>query len=303
MQAMPAAMGEAVGWRMPFTLGHEIGGWVHEVGDGVTDVEVGRAVAVVSPQSCGRCGWCRRGHDIRCDASGAGRGYGRDGGLAPYVLVDSVRALLPLGSLDPKRAAPLTDAGATTMHGVRRVLPQLTGASTAVVIGAGGLGAFAVQLLRACSAANVIAVDRNEARRALALELGAHDVLDGVDGGTVGALRRITGGGADVVLDIVGTGETIDAGLGALRKGGAFALIGAAGGRSSRPWFGGIPTDAEVFTYQGSNIADAIDVIALAEAGAIRVDIDEFPLDAVADAYAAMEAGALRGRAVVVPPA
>lgn len=300
MMAMPGAIGEAIGWHVPFTLGHEVSGWVDELGSGVEGFAPGDGVALLSPHSCGHCSFCLRGQDSICEEGLVGRGYGRDGGLAEYVLVGSTRDLVPLGSLDPVHAAPLTDAGATTYHGVRRVLPKLVPGSTAVVIGAGGLGAFAIQFLRVLSPARVIAVDTNPDRLAIARDLGAHEVLEGVEKDTAGRLRELTGGaGAEVVLDLVGIDHTIHAGLTALRKAGSFALIGAAGGTLKKPWYGHLPKEAEIFTYQGSTIADAHAVMALAERGLVRSDVDRFPLDRVADAYDAMEAGTLKGRAVV----
>jgi propanol-preferring alcohol dehydrogenase len=302
MWQMPGAIGEAIGWRVPFTLGHEVGGRVAALGDGVADLAVGQGVAVISPSSCGVCDVCVAGHDNRCPNGLAGRGYGRDGGLARYVLVASRREVVPLGDLDPLVAGPLTDAGATTHHAVRRVLPHLPPGSTAVVLGAGGLGAFAVQLLRALTGATVVAVDPNPARRAYATELGAHHVLDGVDDDTVGDLRALTGGGAGAVLDLVGVDTTIAAGLAALGAGGAYGLVGAGGGAAPKGGLMGLlPRDGQAFTFQGSDIADARAVIALAEAGALRVDVDVYPLERVAEAYADLDAGRLRGRAVVTP--
>ena len=300
MWQMPAAIGEAIGWRVPFTLGHEVGGRVAAVGDGVRAVHEGDPVAVISPSSCGACDPCVTGRQNLCPNGLAGRGYGRDGGLARYVLVSSPRELVPLGSLDPVLAGPLTDAGATSFHAVRRVLPHLRPGATAVVLGAGGLGAYAVQFLLALTAATVVAVDPVAARRAYAEELGAHRGIDGVDASTVGALRDL--GGADVVLDFVGVDATIAAGLAALRPGGAFGLVGAGNGAlDGRPLMGVLPKDGQLFTFQGSDISDAREVIALAEQGRLRVDVDVYPLERVAQAYEDLDGGRLRGRAVVTP--
>lgn len=303
MTAMPGEAGEAIGWRVPFTLGHETAGWVDAVGRDVSGVRVGDPVALASPSSCGACRWCRRGQENACRAGLAGRGYGRDGGLAAHVLVeDPARSLLPLGPLDPASAGPLTDAGATSHHAVARVLPHLDADSTAVVVGVGGLGTFALQLLLALSPARVVAVDPVASRRELALALGAHHALDGVDADTRRHLAAIMGTDpVDAVIDLVGTDHTIAFGTRALAPGGAFALVGAAGGTLARPWFPGLPRDGEVFTFQGSDLADARAVLALAAEGRIHVDVDPFPLDRVADAYAALEAGTLTGRAVVRP--
>ena len=302
MGQIPAAVGADLGWSMPFTLGHEIGGWVDELGAGVTGVEPGEPVALVSPTSCGACSWCIRGQDSACPHGGVGRGYGRDGGLAAYVVVGSTRAVIKLDTLDPMVAGPLTDAGATSYHAVKRVLPRLVPGSTAVVIGAGGLGGFAVQFLTALSPARVVAVDVSAARRAFAIEMGAHDVLAGVDDSTHRQLLELTQTeGAAAVLDFVGSDETIAAGLASVRRAGAFALVGAGGGTFRRPWFGGLPNDADVFCFQGSSISDARDVLALADGGLIRSEVDVFPMSRVRDAYEQLETGRLRGRAVVTP--
>jgi propanol-preferring alcohol dehydrogenase len=291
MPAVPQPVGEKMGWRMPFTLGHETAGRVAALGAGVEGVTPGEAVALVSPTSCGTCEYCLRGQDANCPAGLTGRGYGRDGGLAEYVLVPGRRDLLTLGDLDPRTAGPLTDAGATAYHAVRRALPRIGPAGTVVVIGAGGLGAFAVQFLRALTAASVIAVDPLPARREHAVAVGAHAAEE-----TVPRVR------ADAVLDFAGTGETITAGIRAVRPGGAFGLIGSAGGTFAKPWFGMLPRDGEVFTFQGSSIADAREVIALARRGLIVNQVEEFGFGQVAVAYERLAAGALTGRAVITMP-
>jgi propanol-preferring alcohol dehydrogenase len=299
---MPAAVGDALGWEVPFTLGHEVAGWVDEVGAAVDGVAPGDPVALVSPHSCGECRACRRGDDNLCLHGARGRGYGADGGLAEYVLARAPRDLLRLVDVDPVRAGPLTDAGATSHHAVARVLPRLAqDGATAVVVGAGGLGCFAVQILRAISDARVMAVDINPSRLDYAREVGAHDTLDGVSDATVAEIRDLTDGvGADAVLDFVGDDATIAAGIGALRPGGAYGLVGAGGGSLRRPWLGALPDDGEIFTFQGSTIADARAVIDLAESARIRSDVDVYDVERIADAYAALESGTLRGRAVVV---
>jgi alcohol dehydrogenase, propanol-preferring len=306
MSLLPGSLGEPLGWRVPFTLGHEIGGWIAAVGSGVpggvTGLAEGDPVALVSPSSDGTCDYCLRGQDSACPNGLVGRGYGQDGGLAEYVLVGSTRPVIKLSTLDPVAVGPLTDAGATSFHAVKRVRDRLEPGSTAVVIGAGGLGSFAVQHLRAASAARVVAVDTNPARLAYATELGAHHTLEGVTPDTVADLHELTGGeGAAAVLDFVGTDETVAAGVASVRPYGAYGCIGAGGGTLRAPWYGGLPRDGEVFNFQGSCISDARDVIALADAGLIRSDVDVFPLDRVEEAYGRLEAGELRGRAVVVP--
>lgn len=300
MMAMPGALGEQMGWSIPFTLGHESAGWVAALGPEVATVREGDTVAVFSPSSCGGCTSCMSGHENRCQEGLVGRGYGRDGGLAEFVLVDDAdRALFAIPSgLEPHLAAPLTDAGATSLHAVRRVVQYLDGDQGAVaVVGAGGLGAYAIQLLRALAPGmTVIAIDPDPARRALATELGAHTARASL-GGDDEPLRGVLQG----VIDIVGTDDTILDATRALAPGGVLALVGAAGGTLRRPWQRSLPRDGVVFTFQGSDRADLRDVLALAASGQVQVLAEEFALDDVASAYAALEAGGLRGRIVVRP--
>src|SRR5262245_20118708 len=217
----------------PFTLGHEIAGWIEEVGTGGTKFQHGAAVAV-NPAwaSCGRCHMCRSGEENHCLYQKAIRapGVGYDGGHAPYVLVPEARFLVPIGDLDPVEAAPLTDAGITTYSAIKAALPAIWPGSTAVVIGIGGLGLYAVQFLRQLTSARVVAVDSSEARRKLAREHGAdHVVASGPE--AADQIRNLSdGGGAAFVLDCVGVDATLATGIAALAWRGRLTLVGAGGG-------------------------------------------------------------------------
>lgn len=302
MMQMPQSIGQMRGWNMPFTLGHEVGGWIEDLGEGAGGFSIGDPVALVSPHSCGTCSYCLRGRDNACVQGGLGRGYGRDGGLAEYVLANSAREVIKLNTLDPTTAGPLTDAGGTAYHAVNRVLPRLVPRSTAIVIGAGGLGSFAIQFLRTLSPARVIAIDTNPARLDFASEMGAHESLVGVNASTSNDLLRLTKGqGAEAVLDFVGMDTTIEVGLDSMRKAGAFALVGGGGGTIKQARSRFLPEEADIFTFQGATIADTHEVIALVEAGLVRNETDVFPFSRVEEAYDRLNRGQLRGRAVVTP--
>lgn len=150
-----------VPWQPPFTPGHENAGWVAATGAGVTGLDEGDAVAVYGAWGCGRCKPCRLSAENACEHAAEigsrGRGLGRDGGVAEYMLVPGARLVVPLGELDPVDAAPLTDAGLTPYHAIKQALPTQAPAATAVVIGVGGH--LAVQILRAITAARVVALD------------------------------------------------------------------------------------------------------------------------------------------------
>jgi propanol-preferring alcohol dehydrogenase len=172
---------ERYAYGLPLTVGHEGAGVVDALGDGVTGVEVGDAVAVYGPWGCGMCHACARGAENYCPrAASLGiqpPGLGSPGALAEYLVVDDVRHLVPLGDLDPVESVSLTDAGLTPYHATFSSLDALPAGSTAVVIGAGGLGHVGIQVLRAVTGATVVALDISEEKLALASQVGAHHVL------------------------------------------------------------------------------------------------------------------------------
>jgi len=293
-------------WGPPFTLGHENAGWVHALGSGVIGLEIGQPVAVYGPWGCGICPRCRLGIETYCEnPAGApvpsgGGGLGLDGGMAALMLVPDARHLIPLpDGLDPVAAAPLTDAGLTPYHAVRRSWAKLVPGTTAVVIGVGGLGHLALQILRATTAARVIAVDTRPEALRLASEYGADlGVLPGET--AMQQIRDATRGrGADVVLDFVGTDSTLALGATVARPLGDLTLVGIAGGSLPVSFFS-VPYELSVqSTYWGSR-PELIEVLDLAARGLVRAKITIFTLDQAMEAYRRMEDGTMEGRAVVV---
>ncbi|HVT64957.1 MAG TPA: alcohol dehydrogenase catalytic domain-containing protein [Mycobacteriales bacterium] len=286
-------------YDLPFTLGHEIAGWVDAVGAGVDAVAHDEAVAVACMAPCGECRWCRRGQDNYCVDTWHGRGFGVDGGLAEYIVVGASQ-LVPLGDLDPKVVAPLTDAGATSYHAVKKALPKLYDDSTAVVIGVGGLGAYGVQWLRMLTKARIIAVEAKPERIKAAAELGAHEVIEAGDGLSRRLAEAIGEGGADAILDFVGSDATIRASMRNVAKAGAIGLVGQGFGKGEVR-YGAWAHDADLFNPQGSTIAELGEVIALAKSGEVVVEVEQFGFDEVVEAYQRLTDGTLNGRAVVLP--
>lgn len=294
-------------WPLPFTLGHENAGWVAALGAGVTGLEEGQPVAVHGPWGCGTCGRCRAGIENYCEnplgapVPGGGGGLGMDGGMADYMLVPDARHLVPLPEgLDPHHAAPLTDAGLTPYHAIRRSWPKLDPTATAVVIGVGGLGHMAVQILRATTAARVVAVDTRPVALDLALELGAHRAV--AAGDTAAAeIREATGGrGADVVLDFVGSDESLRMAAACARMLGDLTIVGIAGGSYPIGFFT-IPYGVSVQTVYWGTRAELVEVLELGARGLLTPSVTIYPLDRALDAYRDLAAGTLEGRAVVVP--
>ena len=294
----------ALPYELPFTLGHENAGWVETVGAGVTGWAPGDAVAIYGPWGCGRCRACRSTLETLCERSAelgaAGGGLGRDGGMAEYMLVPHTRLLVPLGDLDPRDAAPLSDAALTPYHAIKLALPKLTPGTSVLVIGIGGLGHMAVQLVRALSPAEVIAVDVDAAKLEHALEVGATATVQAGEGAAE-RIRELTHGrGAALVLDCVGNDATLALDAASVAAGGSIMVIGVAGG-TLQVTFGALPFDTPItYPYWGSTI-ELAEVLDLARTGAIHAHVEHFPLDRAPDAYDRMREGTLTGRAVITP--
>jgi propanol-preferring alcohol dehydrogenase len=296
-----------VPWNPPFTLGHENAGWVYEVGEGVTGLELGTPVAVHGPWGCGECARCRLGIDTYCEnpakapVPGGGGGLGLDGGMAEFMLIPHARFLVPLPEgLAPATAAPLTDAGLTPYHAVRRSLSKLTPDATAVVIGVGGLGHMGVQILKAMTASRIIAVDMRESALETATANGADLVFQPGDS-TAADIRAATGGrGADVVLDFVGADATLALGAAAARQLGDLSIVGIGGGTLGMSFFT-IPYEVSVQTTYWGSRPELIELLDMAGRGVIESTVTRFGLDEAGDAYKKLKAGEIQGRAVVVP--
>jgi len=288
-----------MGTPLPYILGHENAGWVHEVGSAVTNVAVGDTVILHPTPTCGLCHACRAGDDMHCENS-TFPGLSTDGGMAEYLLT-SARACVKLDpATQPKDVAALADAGITAYHAVRKALPLLYPGTTAVVIGAGGLGHIGVQCLAALSATSIIVVDRNPEALKLAEQLGAdHTVV--ADGKHVDAVKDLTNGkGAHVVLDFVAEqGAEMD-GWNMTGAAGSYYVIGY-GGTLTIPTLDVISTERNVIGNIVGTYNELAELMALAQAGKVTLHTRTYPLTAAPDALADLDAGRVRGRAILVP--
>jgi propanol-preferring alcohol dehydrogenase len=289
-------------WDLPFTLGHENAGWVDAVGPGVTGLEIGEPVLVYGPWGCGHCARCRVGAENYCERppSAAGGGLGLDGGMAAKMLVPDARHLVPIGALDPVLAAPLSDAGLTPYHAIKRSLSLMTPGSVTVVIGIGGLGHMAVQMLETMTPTTIVAVDQRETALATARAGGAQHTLTPTDdvAGEVDKISRARN--ADVVLDFVGSDGTLALGARLVRSLGHLTVIGIAGGTLPFSFFA-LPYETSLATTYWGTLPELLEVVALAEAGRIAPTVTKCDLGDAPAAYDAMAAGKLDGRAVIVP--
>ena len=292
--------------ELPRTLGHEVAGWVDALGPQAAaplkraHLKIGEPVVVYGGWGCGECSQCRTGDEQRCERSVA-PGFQADGGYAEAMLAPHPRHLVRLADLDPVAAAPLADAGITPLRAVRRALPWLHAGSRVLVIGAGALGQFALQLLRLVPPDGrelVVGVrELDPARLERAAELGADVGLLAVDPHlTIEGL----GGRPEVVLDFVGTDGTLTHAAEVVAPGGAVLLVGEAGGQLA---FGmEHPTiEAWLTTVAWGSPQDLRDIVRLARRGRVRWSVERMPLADATRAHRRLRDGEVEGRIVLVP--
>ena len=283
-----------------FTIGHETAGWVDAVGPGVARLGPGDPVIVHAEFGCGECPTCLRGSERYCPVikPAAGAGLGLDGGLAEFLCVPARTVLVLPDGLDPVDAGPLDDAALTPYHVIRTSMPWLEPGSVATVIGVGGLGHLALQILRAVSGCSIVAIEPDPVRRAFALELGADVVLDPADdvAARIGAM-----GGASLVMDLVGADETLSLAAAIATTQSRLVCVGS--GLGTIP-FGmvKVPWECELLVTYSGEAWELAQVVELAAAGRVHVHTNHIGLDDVPDALDRLDRGHHgTGRLVAVP--
>ena len=221
------------GGSVPRIMGHELGGDIVALGEGVTHLAIGQRCAVYFYLTCGRCRWCRGGRETLCENFGGYVGVHRDGGFAEYVCLPAENFLPIPPGLDYEAAAVAADAVNTNWHCMReraRVNPH----DTVLLIGAGGgVGIHGVQVARLFGA-RVIAADVSEEKLALARRWGAEATINVRAVADLAAeARRLTDGrGVDCAIDYVGHGATFQSAIDSLAVGGRAVIIGVGKGEA-----------------------------------------------------------------------
>jgi len=290
---------DLTGTPLPFTLGHENAGWVHEVGAGVTHLAPGDTVILHPQATCGLCRACRAGEDMHCVDS-TFPGLNTDGGMADF-LKTGARAVVKIDpALQPADVAALADAGLTAYHAVKKAAPMLYPGTTAVVMGAGGLGHIGIQSLKALTPAEIIVVDRSEPALELAKGMGADHTVQAT-GDQVEQVKELTGGqGAEVVIDFVGERGAEADSWQMTRRAGSHFVIGY-GGTVQVPTIDIISTERNVIGNLVGTYNDLAELMTLAAQGKVKLHTRTYPLDAVNDAMSDLDGGRLQGRGILVP--
>lgn len=287
------------GVQLPYTIGHENAGWVHAVGDAVTNVGVGDQVILHPLMTCGLCRACRFGDDVHCENSQF-PGIDTNGGYAELIKSNARSVVKIDPGLEPADVAALADAGLTAYHAAAKAARTLHPGDYCVMIGAGGLGHIGIQVMKAISAATLIVVDRNPEALALATEIGAdHAVM--ADGSQVEKVVEITRGhGAEAVVDFVGEGGATGEGVAMLRRAGSYYVVGY-GENINVPTIDIVSTEINVIGNLVGSYNDLVELMALASQGKVTLHTSKYALDDFQRAIDDLDGGRVRGRAILIP--
>lgn len=289
--------------RMPITLGHENAGIVAEIGDGVTTVKSGEAVAVFGGWGCGYCDFCVSGREQLC-AAPEWVGLSKwDGGYAEYLLVPKQRYLVKLTKVEPKYAAPLTDAALTPYRAIKKAFGFIEPDHPVLVIGAGGLGQHGVKLLSILTGSPIFVADVDESKLQTVKEYGATMTFDARDPEVAQQIRTAANGvGVTAAFDFVGANETLALAFSTTRSGGKVTQIGLAGGEAKMKLFDSVPFEVAFEGTLWGTIKELREVIALAESGMLTpIDLEFEPLERINEVYENLKAGKVPGRVVITP--
>lgn len=287
------------GVALPYTIGHENAGWVHAVGSAVRNIAVGDKVILHPLVTCGLCRACRSGDDVHCEDSRF-PGIDTDGGYAEYLKTTARSVVRIDDALEPADVAALADAGLTAYHAAAKAARTLRPGDHCVMIGAGGLGHIGIQVLKAISAATLVVVDRSPDAVKLAREVGA-DIGIVADGSQVEQVLEITGGrGAEAVVDFVGEGGATAEGVAMLRRAGNYHVVGY-GENIDVPTIDIISTEINFIGNLVGSYTDLQELMVLAAQGRVTLHTSKYPLARFQDAIEDLDAGRVRGRAILVP--
>ena len=256
--------------HLPHVPGHEFAGIIAALGDGVTGWRVGDRVTAPFVNGCGACSWCASGQSQVCPNQ-TQPGFTHWGSHAELVAIRAADLNLVAvpDSLDDDAAASLGCRFATAYRAVRMRAAVRPGEWVAVY-GAGGVGLSAV-MSAAALGARVVAVDRNPAALDLAARLGAEHVVL-ADPSTPAAITDLTGGGADVSIDAVGSSTTSTDAVLSLRRRGRHVQVGllSADQLPVLPLDRVLAWELDILGSHGMSAADYPGMLDLVASGALR---------------------------------
>jgi propanol-preferring alcohol dehydrogenase len=295
---------------LPLTPGHEVAGWIEEIGSSVPQglLEKGDLVAVFGGWGCGVCVHCKGGEEQLCNYP-AWPGFSSfDGGYSERILVPSYRFLIRVDKkygLKPEELAPLTDAGLTPYRAIKKIKHILDPGTSIAVVGIGGLGSYAIQYAKLLApSSSTIAIDVDDHKLELAEKLGAADyTLNSKKTQDIRSeIYKITEGiGVSAVIDCVGAENTIRESARILSKCGVLVIVGLFGPEIRMPLVPSVINEYKIQCSLWGNYNELREVIELAKKHKIKHSIQKFSLDEINEALDLLRAGQIIGRGVLIP--
>ena len=285
--------------RLPRILGHEPAGTVERLGEGTRRLKVGERVIPNIFFTCGECYYCRINRETLCTDFRGALGVGVNGAYAEFFLAPE-RNLFTLPSNIPfPEGGVIADAVVTAVHAVRR-RAMVKAEDTVIVIGLGGVGQSVIQVSKK-SGASVIAIGRRDVRLKRAKDLGADHLVNSSSEDVGEVAKSLTGGtGADIVIDNVGSKESLSQAASAVKKGGRIVLIGESDDTIPLSTFQLCTNEFEITGSRSGGRQDTIEALQLVASGVVTPYVsDRFHLDGINDAFNMIKEGKVLGRAVV----
>ncbi|MGI9387925.1 MAG: alcohol dehydrogenase [Methyloligellaceae bacterium] len=287
------------GMELPTTLGHEVLGEVIAAGPDAEEAPIGKTMLVHPWIGCGTCRACREERENDC-ATMKPIGVLRDGGYATHVIVPDPKFLVDVEGIDPTIVTPYACSGVTVYTALKKALP-VEDDEWLCIMGAGGLGLTAVSIAKAMGADQIVSVDIDDEKLAVARDMGATEVLNPKTcEDPVATLTEMTGGMLLAAVDTVGSEQTSRLGILSLRKTGRYVVVGLYGGALKIP----MPIlPLKALTVRGSYVGscrDLRELIELVKAGKVKpIPVATRPLDQADVTLRDLAAGKIVGRVVL----
>ncbi|MGE5605976.1 MAG: alcohol dehydrogenase catalytic domain-containing protein [Bacteroidota bacterium] len=286
--------------KLPHIPGHEGAGEIVEVGEGVTGWSVGDRVVVSIYVTCNKCRFCFTGHENMC-LNVTRIGFERSGFFSEYCAVPQQNLFRVPSNVSFEEACILPDAGACMLHAIRNKARVQAGDYVVVIGATGGLGMQAIQILKLLGA-RVIATSRDEERLRYAGEMGADYLINTKRENLVDTVKKITGIGADVVIDNVGLSQTVADSVHMLRRCGKVIIVGYLGSEFTADLFHLFMNEIEIIGCRASLRQDLADMLQWSGEGLMKPYIsNKYPLEQINTALQDLAHGKIIGRSVLLP--
>ncbi|KAJ8146347.1 hypothetical protein OY671_000569 [Metschnikowia pulcherrima] len=282
-------------------MGHEICGTIAKAGSSIADdprYTIGARFCVFISNSCGTCDNCREGKDNHCTINKF-QGYGitQDGGFQQYLLINNPRNMIPIPhSVSFEAAAAATDAVLTPFHAIMKVKDKLTPTSKILVLGAGGLGLHALQIIRHFGS-QVVCVDQKAQNETLAKHSGAHEFYTSFDD------LRHEPESFDVSFDFIGNQESVDCSCEFVGNNGKIVMVGMGKSRTEFPNFDLSRREIEVIYNFGGTSREQGEVLRWIALGKIVPVVEVKSMSELPEYMSKMRKGQLVGRIAFKPVA